>query len=710
MSDTSVLSRLPFEGELLWAGEGSERGVGSGKAGFAVDYDLLCREWRWSSVEASKLSLVAANPWPVCVGPASGPAAGDHSQAAVLRYGKDGEKRWLTLKSRPIVDEYGNVTGFIEIENEITDCKFAEEKLNKEKLAAEAENLAKSAYLATICHEIRNPVAVMIGMLDLALQTNLTAEQREYLNLMKISSSSLLGLVNNTLDLSKIESGCLDVEVIPFPLRESLGDAVRMLAFEARKKGIELRCEIAPEIPDALLGDPMRLRQIVINLLCNAIKFTERGTVLMRVECECIDDGEVGCRFAIVDSGIGIAKDKQASIFEPFLQAETSTSRRYGGTGLGLTISAQLVKMMKGRIWLESEQGKGSTFFFTAGFSRQDKAVTESRVHDCVELPVRQPAASAACAAAIDYMLAKPATFPLSAVKPRAKLAILLVDDNPLSRRMGQLVLEKEGHRVLPADCGAVALEMLDCERVDLVLMDLQMPEMDGTQTTQAIRHREEISGRHIPIVALTADPLPGVCEYCLQAGMDAYLIKPVQPALLRETIEGLKVVAAEEESEERDCSLTLDRRALLEQVNGDMQLLGEISDLFLQHCDKLMACVLKTMAASDKQGFAYAIHTLLGMFRSLSAIAAQNTAESLQALSIESEHDQAVVIYKQLEKDVKALKMALANLSRETRVGKPEPTQFTPELKGKKSEACSLSPVIKRRPWHRMGRLQRAA
>jgi CheY-like chemotaxis protein len=366
--------------------------------------------------------------------------------------------------------------------------------------------------------------------------------------------------------------------------------------------------------------------------------------------------------------------------------------------------------MMKGRIWLESEPGKGSTFFFTAIFPQQERAAPENRVADCTELPFRQPAASSSCATALNYTLAESAALALGAVKPRAKLAILLVDDNPLSRRMAQLVLEKEGHRVLPADGGAVALEMLECERIDLVLMDLQMPGMDGARTTQVIRHREKRSGRHLPIVALTADPLPGACEYCLQAGMDGYLIKPVQPALLRETIEGLKVVAAGQARVERDCSVVLDRPALLEQVNGDMQLLSEISDLFLHHCDKLMACALKTMVARDTKGFAHVLHTMLGMFRSLSALAAQETTERLQKLSIEAEANDAAALYRQLEKDVTELKTELVGLRNESCAGKPKARQFLPETTRRNSRASLLSPAIKKRPWHRVSRLRHAA
>jgi PAS domain S-box-containing protein len=577
--------------------------------------------------------------------------------ATVLRYGKDGKKRWLKLESRPIVNENGEISGFIEIENDITDCKLIEEQLHQAKQAAEAETLAKSEFLATMCHEIRNPVSVMIGMMDLALQTEMTDEQREYLRLMKSSSSSLLSIVNNTLDLARIEAGCLEAEHIPFLMRETLNDTLSMLALAAGKKGLKLRCVVAPELPDALLGDPMRLRQIIINLLGNAIKFSENGEVLLRVERETIDKTPVDdrnqlvFRFSVSDCGIGIAREKQARIFAPFLQAEASTARQYGGSGLGLAISARLVQLMKGRIWLESELGAGSTFFFTAHFSRQAVVAT------------------AATSAAVASASRPPES---DAPEPFVRKKILVVDDNPLSRRLTQLVVEKEGHQVLLADGGVAALALLEGEQPDLVLMDLQMPDLNGAQTTHAIRQREQVSGRHLPIVALTADPLPAAYQYSLNAGMDGCLIKPVQPVLLREFMENLHlfVNAPAEAKFETDARANadevLDRFALLEQVNGDPQLLAEISDLFLDHCDMLMTDVYARMQAQDKSGFAHALHTLLGMFRSLQAVAAQQTTEQLQGRMIDIEADQVAELLLRLEQDIKVLKTALVSLRNE--------------------------------------------
>ena len=427
---------------------------------------------------------------------------------------KDGTYKWVLARGQALWDEQGQAVRMVGSHTDITERKLAEQALERAKEQAEAANRAKSEFLANMSHEIRTPMNGVLGMIGLVLETELARAQKDHLETARHSAESLLSLLNDILDLSKIEAGRLELVSATFHLRESLADAVRMFAVTAQQKGLILKTEVEPDAPDWLLGDQVRLRQIVSNLVGNAIKFTERGEVKLRVEVATRLDTRVTLHFTVSDTGIGIPQEKQAWIFEPFRQVDGSMTRRYEGTGLGLAICTRLVELMGGQIRVNSVPGEGSTFHFTAPFDLSDQA------------PLRtDPSQSGSVAA-------------LAKASSRKPLRLLVAEDNIVNQNLIVAVLKKDGHDVVLAKNGFEVIEAIKTQSFDLIIMDVQMPRMDGFETTSAIREAERGSGRHVPIVAMTAHAMKGDREQCIQVGMDDYLTKPVDFTKLRATLE----------------------------------------------------------------------------------------------------------------------------------------------------------------------------
>jgi PAS domain S-box-containing protein len=415
----------------------------------------------------------------------------------------DGEVRVVHNRASAILDDSAKVLRLVGTVQDVTELRQKENELLLAKSSAEAANRTKSEFLANMSHEIRTPMNGIIGMTELVLETELTREQREYLGMAKSSARSLLGLINDILDFSKIEAGKLDLEAISFSLRDCLAAMLKPLGMRAYQKGLELTADVSAAVPDHLIGDPMRLRQILMNLTDNAIKFTERGVVTLGVAVESVRGDEHCLHFSIADTGVGIPEEKRVLIFEAFAQADGTTTRTYGGTGLGLAIASQLVHHMGGRIWVESVVGKGTTFHFTARMPVRHTPAPNLRHADVVAETVPIPRAGAG-------------------------LRILVAEDNLINRAVVNGVLKKEGHTLVNAGNGREAVEAFCSGSFDVILMDIQMPEMDGLEATRRIRELEETSGAHIAIVAMTAHAMIGDDERCLAAGMDDYISKPL--------------------------------------------------------------------------------------------------------------------------------------------------------------------------------------
>jgi PAS domain S-box-containing protein len=705
------------------------------------------------------------------------PASFEHQQP-----GGDGANRWVQVSLIPFLDSEGNSSGYLTHVTDITANKEATEELRLAKEQADSANRAKSEFLANMSHEIRTPMNGVIGMTDLLADTDLDRDQTEYVQAVKSSAESLLTVINDILDFSKIEARKLNLEKVDFELRESLGNILHTLALRASQKGLELSFSVAPDVPDTVVGDPGRLRQVIANLVSNAVKFTGKGEVVLSVTSEPVADAEARLHFVVADTGVGISPEKQQEIFEPFAQADCSTTRSYGGTGLGLTISARLVEMMGGRIWVESTVGRGSSFHFTAmfgvtkgvpvlkvpvppGFLRDltvlvvdDNAsnrrileemlrqwgmrptsaasgeaglrlVTEARQEEtpfrlllldvcmpgmdgfelverireshqdagatvmmltslgqrgdaarCRELgiaayltkPIGQSSLLDGILTALGKALPEGAGNPLVTVhslreEPRP-LRILLAEDNRVNQRVASRMLEKRGHAVTIAGNGREALAALDGEGghpFDLVLMDLQMPEMGGFEATAAIREQELTSGRHLPIIALTAHALEGDRESCLRAGMDGYLSKPLKAEDLLAAVDtvtsgpaGIMRQTTGGRSVGRGMS---DQAEALERLNGDRDLFREIVRMFEEDSPKLMAEIRDAIGAGDPARLSRAAHTFKGAVSVFSARAPLELVLKLQLSGKSGELAGAGQEFAALEEEIALLRESLA-------------------------------------------------
>ena len=676
----------------------------------------------------------------------------------------DKSSNWCSTTKVLLQDENGNIFGTFGISRDVTELMDSRRKLQKALALADGASRAKSEFVANMSHEIRTPMNGIIGMARLLSETSLDLNQSEYTGMISQASESLMGLLNDILDFSKIEAGKLELDQIPFNLSDSVGKTTQSLASKAMEKDLELACRISPSLPERLIGDPSRLRQIIINLVGNAIKFTDHGEILVEVDSQTFDDKSVELHFAVKDTGIGIPAKKQDLIFEEFSQADTSTTRRYGGTGLGLTICKQLVGLMGGKIWVESEVGVGTTFHFSANFPVAENqpststfkleslrgirtlvvddnqtnrriveemlkswelspkvvdggvtAITEMQnatkrglpyqlvLLDCMmpgmdgfsvaELVSGNPVfdsptiimiSSAAglgdalrCKdAGISHYMTKPVikselfdvivdalgteqakvepataeqNKPIRDLKPARPLHILAVEDDEISQRVAVGYLEQAGHRVTLARTGREAISIVDSlgdrnnESFDLILMDVQMPDMDGIKTTTIIRDREKKTGNRIPIVAATAAAMAGDRERCLAAGMDAYIAKPIQIEVLFDTIEFQTGIArlintvsestpkSSPESDNETAAKLVDFESSLTKIPGGVDGLVKTHRIFLKECSRLVSELEAGLAQSNFETVTRAAHSIRGSARIL-------CADQLARLSLEME------------------------------------------------------------------------